>query len=87
VKKEDMVRIRLTRTGRRNKPYWRLGAFDARTRRDGQPIEYLGSYDPHQAKDEEKVQIKKDRVEYWLSKGAQPTETVAQLLRKQGIGV
>lgn len=82
-----MVRIRLTRTGRRNKPYWRLGAFDARTRRDGQPIEYLGSYDPHQAKDEDKVQLKKDRVEYWLSKGAQPTETVAQLLRKQGIGV
>ena len=82
-----MVRIRLTRTGRKDKAYWRIGAFDARTRRDGKPIEYLGSYDPHKEKDEEKVQLKRERVEYWLSKGAQPSETVAQLLRKQGVGV
>jgi small subunit ribosomal protein S16 len=74
-----MVKIRLTRTGRKGKAYWRIGAFDARTRRDGKPIEYLGSYDPHKEKDEE-------RVQYWLSKGAQPTETVAQILRKQGVG-
>ena len=50
-------------------------------------IEYLGSYDPHKEKDEHKVQLKRERVEYWLSKGAQPTETVAQILRKQGVGV
>jgi len=77
-----MVRIRLTRVGRKNKAYWRIAAFDARTRRDGKPIEYLGSYDPHKEKPEEKVAIKRDRVEYWLSKGAQPTETVAHLLRR-----
>ncbi|NLW50964.1 MAG: 30S ribosomal protein S16 [Candidatus Brocadiaceae bacterium] len=82
-----MVKIRLTRTGRKGKAYWRIGAFDARTRRDGKPIEYLGSYDPHKEKDEHKVQLKRERVEYWLSKGAQPTETVAQILRKQGVGV
>jgi small subunit ribosomal protein S16 len=64
-----------------------VGAFDARTRRDGQPIEYLGSYDPHQEKPEDKLQVNKDRVEYWLSKGAQPSETVAKLLKVQGIGV
>jgi small subunit ribosomal protein S16 len=82
-----MVRIRLTRTGRRNKAYWRVGAFDARTRRDGRPIEYLGSYDPHQEKPEDKLQVNKERVEYWLSKGAQPSETVAKLLKVQGIQV
>jgi small subunit ribosomal protein S16 len=82
-----MVRIRLTRTGRRNKPYWRVGAFDARTRRDGRPIEYLGSYDPHQEKAEEKLTVDKERVQYWLSKGAQPSETVAKLLKVQGIDV
>jgi len=65
--------------------YWRFGAFDSRTRRDGKPIEYLGSYDPHQEKDEDKVKVDKERVEYWLSKGAQPTDTVASLLRKVGI--
>ncbi len=82
-----MVRIRLARFGRKNKAYWRIGAFDAHTRRDGRPIEYLGSYDPHKTKDEEKVQLDRERVEYWLSKGAQPTETVASLLKKAGIGV
>jgi small subunit ribosomal protein S16 len=82
-----MVRIRLTRVGRRNEAYWRVGAFDSRTRRDGAPIEYLGSYNPHKEKDEEKVVVNRERVEYWLSKGAQPSETVANLLRKQGINV
>jgi small subunit ribosomal protein S16 len=82
-----MVRIRLARCGRRNAAYWRLGAFDSRTRRDGQPIEYLGSYDPHKEKDEDKMAINRERVEHWLSKGAQPTETVANLLRKQGLKV
>ena len=52
-----------------------------------EPIEYLGSYDPHQEKDEDKVSVYQERVEYWLSKGAQPTETVAQLLRKVGLKV
>jgi small subunit ribosomal protein S16 len=82
-----MVRIRLTRCGRRHKAYWRIAAFDSRTRRDGRPLEYLGSYDPHKEKDEEKVVIDRARTQHWLSQGAQPTETVASLLRKQGIEV
>ncbi|MHC5033654.1 MAG: 30S ribosomal protein S16 [Planctomycetota bacterium] len=82
-----MVRIRLTRCGRKNKAYWRIGAFDSRTRRDGAPLEYLGSYDPHQEKDEDKVTVDRERVEYWLRKGAQATDTVAKLLRKQGLAV
>lgn len=82
-----MVRIRLTKTGRRNKPYWRIGAFDNRTRRDGEPIEYLGSYDPYKVKDAEKVNVDKERIEHWLSCGAKPSDTVAQLLRAAGINV
>jgi small subunit ribosomal protein S16 len=77
-----MVRIRLTRVGRTNVALWRIGVFDSKTRRDGQPIEYLGYYDPHKEKIEDKVKIKMERFEYWLSKGAQPTETVASLVKK-----
>ncbi|MFO8006933.1 MAG: 30S ribosomal protein S16 [Candidatus Brocadiia bacterium] len=80
-----MVRIRLTKCGRRNKPYWRIGAFDSRTRRDGRPIEYLGSYDPYEENEEDKVTVDHERVEHWLSVGAQPTEKAAHLLRKAGV--
>ncbi|MFW6119213.1 MAG: 30S ribosomal protein S16 [Planctomycetota bacterium] len=80
-----MVRIRLTRTGRKNQAYWRVGAFDKRTRRDGEPIEYLGSYDPHEENDEDKIKVDRERIEHWLSVGAQPTESVSRLLRKVGI--
>jgi len=82
-----MVRIRLTRVGRKNLTLWRIGAFDARTRRDGRPIEYLGHYNPHAKTDAELVSVNKERAEYWLSKGAQPTQTVASLLRKAGVKV
>jgi len=76
-----MVKIRLTRVGRKNKAYWRIGVFDSRTRRDGRPIEYLGSYDPHQDKPEDKVNVDRERVAHWIGKGAQPTEAVASLLK------
>lgn len=79
------VRIRLTRMGRRNRPFYRIGAFDARTRRDGRPIEYLGTYDPLNAKVEEQVKLDAERLAHWLSVGAQPSETVASFLKKQGI--
>ena len=80
-----MVRIRLTRTGRRNLAAWRVGVFDARTRRDGRAIEYLGNYDPHQERDEDKITVNAERVQYWLKKGDQPSRTVASLLRKVGV--
>ena len=53
--------------------YWRIGVFDARTRRDGKPIEYIGSYNPHATKAEEKLTIERERVDYWVGKGAQLT--------------
>ena len=64
--------------------YWRIGVFDSRTRRDGKPIEYIGSYNPHAKKAEEKLAIDRERVDYWLSKGAQPSEAVATLLKTVG---
>jgi len=80
-----MVRIRLSRTGRKNMPRWRIGVFDARTKRDGKAIEYIGSYNPEEQKEEDKVRVDLERARYWISKGAQPTDTVASLLKKAGI--
>lgn len=81
------VRIRLKRMGRRNHAFYRIAAFDARTRRDGRAIEYLGHYDPHGAEEHDKATINKDRVDYWLSVGAKPSETVTQILLRQGVEV
>jgi len=80
-----MVRIRLTRVGRRKLSKWRVGVFDQRTRRDGRAIEYLGTYDPHKERAEDKLSVDAERVKYWLSKGAQPSETVAALLKRLGL--
>jgi small subunit ribosomal protein S16 len=77
-----MVRIRLKRMGRKNRPFYRIAVFDARTKRDGRTIEILGHYDPLMPSEEPPVQLKADRVKYWLGQGAQPTETVASLFRK-----
>lgn len=75
------VRIRLTRVGRKNLPFWRIAVFDSRTRRDGTFLENLGTYDPRKSKPEEKVKIDLDRYEHWVSRGAVPTENLERLLR------
>lgn len=80
-----MVRIRLKRMGRRNYACFRLCVMDAREERDGRSIEDIGYYDPHKEKFEEKFVFKRDRLEYWLSVGAQPTDKVRTLLKKAGI--
>ena len=82
-----MVKLRLKRMGRRNRAFFRLCAFDAREERDGRSIEQLGTYDPMQKDEEKKVVLKRERIEYWLSVGAQPTETVASILKKNKIGI
>jgi small subunit ribosomal protein S16 len=80
-----VVRLRLKRMGRRHRPFYRLNAIDSRSPRDGRVIEPLGWYDPIE-KDEAKVMsLNEDRIRYWLSVGAQPSETVRTLLRKSGI--
>ena len=82
-----MVRLRLKRMGRRNRAFFRICAFDAREERDGRSIEQLGTYDPMEEDESKKVVLKRDRIEYWLSVGAQPTETVASILKKNKIAL
>ncbi|MDX1683293.1 MAG: 30S ribosomal protein S16 [Phycisphaeraceae bacterium] len=80
-----MVKLRLKRMGRRNRPFYRVCAFDARTKRDGKPIEQLGVFDPLDQNDDTAIELNAERVEYWLGVGAQPSDRVASLLRKAGI--
>ena len=81
------VKLRLKRTGRRHLPCYRLNAIDSRAPRDGRVIEELGMYDPLQKEPEKQISFKRERIEYWLSVGAQPSETVANLLERVGIAV
>ena len=80
------VKIRLRRDGAKKRPFYHLVAADSRRARNGRFIEELGYYNPMKAADvEPTVVLKEDRVRYWLSVGAQPSETAARLLRKNGI--
>ncbi len=79
------VRIRLKRIGRRHHPVYRVVAVDKRKARDSKVIEELGRYDPVNADQEKQVVLKRERIEYWIGVGAQPSETVAKMLQVQGI--
>ena len=79
--------IRLSRQGRRNRPHYRVGVFDRRTRRDGPPIEYLGHYNPLEADDEKKVTLNAERIQHWLGEGAMVSETVRSFLKREGIAL
>lgn len=81
------VRIRLKRVGRRHRPAFRLAAVDRQRARDSRVIEELGSYNPVDPNEEGQVVLKRDRIEYWLSVGAQPSDTVKRLLEKHGVSV
>lgn len=74
------VRIRLRRVGTRGVPCYRIVVADQRSPRDGRFIENLGTYDPKKAKDN--FQVNLDRAKYWISKGAQPSDTVRSILKK-----
>jgi len=75
-----VVKLRLKRFGRKNHAFWRINAVDHRSPRDGKVIEELGFYDPVNADATKQIVVNKARVEYWLKKGAQPSDTVRQLL-------
>lgn len=80
-----MVRIRLQRLGRRNRPFYRISVMDERVKRDGVLIEELGWYDPI-AKDESKqLKLDDERTKFWISKGAQPSETMMDILSKRNL--
>ena len=74
------VKIRMKRVGAKNKPVFRIVVADGRSPRDGKFIEALGTYQPRKKGDNFSVDL--DRVKYWLSKGAQPSETVASFIKK-----
>ena len=77
------VKIRLNRRGAKKNPFYRIVVADSRAPRDGRFIEILGNYDP--SKQPALVNVDEAKVMDWMSKGAQPTDTVKALLRKQGI--
>ena len=79
------VKLRLQRHGRRNRPFYRIVAIEGRRRRDGKELEVVGHYDPI-AKEDNTV-VKVERAKYWLSVGAQPSATVADILKKHGVDV
>jgi small subunit ribosomal protein S16 len=79
------VKIRMTRMGRRHRPFFRINAVDGRTPRDGRILEKLGHYDPIEKDPEKQVVINAERVKHWLDLGAVPSDTVSQILLKCGI--
>lgn len=81
------VRLRLKRTGRKNRVFFRLGAFDTKMRRDGRSIEELGWYDPLVEAEDKRCSLKRERISYWLAQGALPSPTVENMLLSQGIDV
>jgi small subunit ribosomal protein S16 len=74
------VSIRLRREGAKNRPYYKVVVADKRSPRDGKFIEIIGAYDPKKPDNNSTLNV--DRVEYWISKGAQPPDTVRSLIKK-----
>ena len=78
------VRIRMKKMGRTHRPFFRVCAMDQRSPRDGRVIEELGTYDPMCPETDARVTLKGERIDYWLSVGAQPSSKVATLIKKYG---
>ncbi|KMW60528.1 SSU ribosomal protein S16p [Candidatus Rhodobacter oscarellae] len=79
------MKIRLARAGSKKRPFYRIVAADSRMPRDGRFIEKLGTYNPLLPKDsEERVKMDIERVNYWISQGAQPTDRIARMLEAAG---
>ncbi|HEY1769713.1 MAG TPA: 30S ribosomal protein S16 [Chthoniobacterales bacterium] len=74
------VSIRLRREGAKNRPYYKIVVADKRSPRDGKFIEIIGTYDPKKQGDNSSIKI--DRAEHWIARGAQPSDTVRSLLKK-----
>ena len=81
-----MLKIRLARGGAKKRPYYSIVVADSHAARDGRFIEKVGTYNPLVAKDHpERLTMKIERIQEWLSKGAQPTDRVARFLSQQGL--
>jgi small subunit ribosomal protein S16 len=77
------VKLRLTRVGSKKNPVYRIVAADSRSPRDGKFLEIVGRYNPQT--EPSTIEVDEDKVRDWLSKGAQPSETVARLLKIKGV--
>ena len=79
-----MLKLRLTRLGRKKVPFYRIAAMEALSRRDGKAVAYLGTFNPL-AEEGKQVVLKEEEILKYLSNGAQPTETVKSILTKAGV--
>ncbi len=77
-----MVKIRLRRMGAKKAPFYRIVVADSRSPRDGRSIEEIGTYNP--LTDPAEIKVDVERAQYWVKNGAQPTDTVRELLKKAG---
>lgn len=78
------VRIRMKMLGRKNRPFYRICAFDSKVGRNGKVVEELGYYDPMVREKDARAVLNKERIAYWLSVGALPSEKMAVLIKKYG---
>ncbi len=76
----------MQRTGRRNRPFYRISVVDQRARRDGRFIEQIGWYDPIAPDATKQVHLDEDRAKYWIGVGAQPSETVRDFFARRSLG-
>jgi small subunit ribosomal protein S16 len=79
------VRIRMKKLGRKHRPYFRICAIESRNPRDGKVLEELGSYDPMVKDTDARALLKGERINYWISVGALPSENVRVLIKKYGL--
>ena len=80
------VRIRMKKLGRKHRPFYRICAMEIRVPRDGRILEELGTYDPMVPETDARALLKSERIKYWLSVGAQPSDKVRVLIKKYGAG-
>ena len=78
------VKIRMKMMGRKHRPFFRICATDSRSPRDGKVLEEIGTYDPMIADTDARVTLNNERLKYWLSVGAQPSENVKVFIKKYG---
>ncbi len=80
-----MVTIRLARSGAKKRPFYHLTVADSRTSRDGRFIERVGFFNPIACGQEERLRVDNERIDYWVSKGAQVSERVARLVKEASV--
>jgi small subunit ribosomal protein S16 len=79
LEEEELLAIRLMRTGAKKRPSYRIVVKEKQSKRDGAYLENLGTYNP--TREPAEIKLKADRVRYWMEKGAQPTDTVRRLIK------